>query len=118
MLASAAVTAWHKRVTIRRMEEQKTAPRPVMDVVPQHAAAAAAGTGEGLAKAPPPDPADPVDQPASVDPPADKPVAHKPPKAPRQPGVAGAITATVVIALGLGVLTVYAYLRSSGVSLF
>lgn len=40
--------------------------------------------------------------------------APKPPKPPRTPGVGMAITATVVIVLGLAVLAVYAYLQSNG----
>lgn len=42
----------------------------------------------------------------------------KPPKPPRQPGVGLAITATVLIVLGLGLLATYAYLRSNHITLF
>lgn len=44
----------------------------------------------------------------------EKPKTQKPPKvkSPHQPGVTGAIVASVVIVLGLAVLAVYAYLKS------
>lgn len=49
----------------------------------------------------------------------DKPKTQKPPKvkSPHQPGVAGAIVASVVIVLGLAVLAVYAYLKSQNIAL-
>jgi len=91
-------------------------PRPAMDIMPSRPAEAP--------KMPPPDTAVPA--PVATAEPAAHHAHHrnhrtqapvsKPPKAPGGAGLA--VSATVVIVLGLGALLVYAYLRSNGISVF
>ena len=81
---------------------------PVMDVVPPKAA-------DGM-KEPPKD-SEPKEVEESVELKPIKTVATKPPKK-QSSGVGLAITATVVIVLGLGAMMVYAYLRTNHVSVF
>lgn len=85
---------------------------PVMDIKPPRVAA------NGPVKAPPPEAGEGTPESVELKKPAAK--AAKLPKPPRarSSGVALAVTATIVIVLGLGALFVYAYLRSQGISTF
>ena len=103
-------------------EQQSTqaASKPVMDVVPPPKPAAAPAPVDGV-KTPPPLPDDAAQAAGKSDgkdqSKQDKPKVTKPPKAPRS-GVGLAITATVIIVLGLAALFVYAYLRSNNISAY
>lgn len=85
-------------------ETPKPVRTPAMDIMPPKVAEApqsAAATPESFAPK----------KPASVK----KTTAHMP-KQPRQ-GIGLAVTATVIIVLGLGTLMVYSYLRTKGISI-